>query len=175
MVEIKINGLSDLQTRLDQIPAKFERNVLRGGLRKGAKDELLPEMRRNVSSQSGELAAGLKVGTRSKGGRVWAYVRAAGRHAHIAKWLEFGTKAHDITVKAQGGWLSFGGWFAKSVRHPGIAPYGNKAGTGPYSFMRRSMDAKASAIVLAVANYCKQRLESKHGLDTSDLSFGTEE
>ncbi len=164
MVEVKINGLAELQRYLDQVPAKIERNVLRSGLRAGMK-VILPEARRNVNSVSGLLAAGLKIGTGSRGGKVFAYLRARGKHAYVAKWVEFGTKAHRISAKDKG-WLSFGGIFAKSVRHPGARPK---------PFMRPALDSRAAAAVLAAAEQMKRVLSTKHGLDTSDLSFDREE
>lgn len=126
---------------------------------------ILPEARRNINSVSGLLAAGLKIGTGSRGGRVFAYLRARGKHAYVAKWVEFGTKAHRISAKDKG-WLSFGGLFAKSVQHPGARPK---------PFMRPALDAMAGRAVLAVAEYCRRVLDSKHGLDTAQLRFDGDE
>ncbi|HJW51465.1 MAG TPA: hypothetical protein VJ501_05590 [Burkholderiaceae bacterium] len=164
MIDVKINGLAELQQALDQVPAKIEKNVLRGGLLRGMR-VILPEARRNINSISGLLANGLKISTGSRGGRVFSYMRARGKHGYVAKWVEFGTKAHRITAKDQG-WLSLGGIFRKTVQHPGAKPK---------PFMRPALESKAGAAVIAAAEYMRNRLESKHGLDTSDLTFDREE
>lgn len=163
MIEVRVNGLAELDRFLQTVPVRIERNVLRSGLRAGMK-VILPEARRNVHSVSGLLAAGLRIGTGARGGRVWAYLRARGKHAYVAKWVEFGTRAHRIAAKDKG-WLSFGGLFAKSVHHPGARPK---------PFMRPALDAKASAAVLATAEAMRRKLETKHGLDTADLDFREE-
>ena len=154
--EVHVTGLSDLQKLLDTLPAKLEANVMRGALRAGMK-VVLPVAARNVHSVSGELAKGLKIGTRIKGQTVTASLTAKGSHGYVAKWVEFGTKPH--TISAKGGALSFGGIFAKSVEHPGATPH---------PFMRPALDQTASAAVIAVAEYMKNRLDIKEGLDTSD-------
>src|SRR3990172_10648780 len=115
--ETHVKGLAELQKFLDQLPAKIERNVMRGALRAGMK-VVERVAKANIHSVSGLLAEGLKVGTRSRGGTVTAYLKASGKHAFIAKWVEFGTRAHNIAAK-KGGWLSFGSIFTKSVEHPG--------------------------------------------------------
>lgn len=158
MAEVHVKGLDALQKFLDQLPAKVEKNVLRGALRAGMKT-VLPVAKQNVHSVSGQLAAGLKLGTRARGGQVVAYIKASGPHGFLAKWIEFGTRAHNIAAK-QDGWLSFGGIFAKSVAHPG-------ARARP--FLRPALDQQAQAAVTAAAQYMKARLQSKHGIDTSDV------
>jgi len=161
---IHVKGLSDLQKFLDQFPPKFERNCVRGGLRAGAVKELLPEAQANLMAagavQTGELIAGLKVKTSSRGGTVTASVVSTGKHAYIAKWIEYGVKPHDIVAKA-GGWLSFLGIFARAVRHPGFAAK---------PFLRPALDRSGGAAVVAAGEYMKARLEAG-GLDTSDITI----
>src|SRR4249920_2831547 len=96
MFEVKINGLAELQQRLDQVAPKIEKNILRGGLRAGM-NVIKPEAQRNIRSVSGILAKGLRVGTGGRGSQTFSYLRARGKHAFIAKWLEFGAKAHFIS------------------------------------------------------------------------------
>jgi len=90
--EQHIKGLSELNKFLQELPVKIERNVLRGALRAGAAKELLPEAQANLMSagavRTGALIAGLKVGTRSRGGKVTAYVKAGGKHGYLARWIE---------------------------------------------------------------------------------------
>jgi hypothetical protein len=167
--DLHITGLKELQTFLDQLAPKIERNVVRGALRAGAVKELLPETQANLLKEgavkTGQLIAGLKVGTRSKGGKVIAYVKAAGPHAYIAKWIEYGVRAHNIAAKT-GGWLFFGGIFAKVVQHPGLRPR---------PFMRPALDRSGGAAVVAVAEYMKNRLATKEGLDTSHVMIAGDE
>jgi HK97 gp10 family phage protein len=164
MAEIHVRGLSELNKFMSELAPKIEKNILRGALRSGMK-VVQPVAKANVHSVSGLLAKGLKISTRAKGGKVIASLKATGPHEYIAKFLEFGTKAHFITAKK--GWLSFGGIFVKSVWHPGIKK-------GPYAFMRPALDGQAQSAVIAAAEYMKKRLATKHGIDTSDVIIEAE-
>lgn len=165
MADIHIKGLSELQKYLDTLPAKIEKNVVRGAMRAGMK-VVLPVVQSMVPTKTGLLKAGLKLGTRSRGGRVTAYVKATGPHAYLARWMEYGTKAHRISGR-KGGFLSFGGKVVKAVDHPGIKD--------PKKFMRPALDSQAGAAVVAAAQYMKARLASKHGIDTADVVIGGED
>lgn len=178
-----IKGLSALQKFLDTLPAKVERNIMRGALRAAA-NVTRDQARNNIRSQSGELAAGLKVSTRARGGTVTASVRATGPHDYIAKFVEFGTKPHLISVAMEergvnrrtGNALSMttvnrrvlaiGGTFiGPTVKHPGAAPH---------PFMRPAADQTSVSGARAAAEYTKRRLATKHGLDTSGVDIGDE-
>lgn len=159
-----VKGLSDLQKFLDQLPAKLEANIMRGALRAGM-NVVKPVAQAAVHSVSGELAAGLKVGTRRRGGTVIANLKATGPHRSIAHLVEFGTHAHFIVAR-DGGWMSFGGIFAKSVAHPGARPK---------PFMRPALDSQASAATVATGEYIKKRLATKEGLDTSHITIEGDE
>ena len=97
MSNVHIKGGAELNKFLQQLPAKIEQSVLRGALRAGA-NVVMAEAKANVPVESGQLRDGLKVSTSSRRGRVTAKVKATGKHAHIAPWLEYGTAAHKITV-----------------------------------------------------------------------------
>jgi hypothetical protein len=161
--EINVRGLSDLQKFLDEFPVKLEKNVMRGGLRAGCTKELLPEVQANLMAagavKTGELIAGMKVGTRAQGGRVTAYVVAGGKHGWIMKFIEYGVKPHDIVARA-GGWLAFSGIFAKAVHHPGFAAR---------AVMRPALDRSGQAAVIVVGEYIRDRLATKEGLDTAGI------
>ncbi len=159
-----IKGLSKLGSALQQIPAKYEKNILRGALRAGAKP-VEAEVKLNIWEDTGEMKSGVKISTSSKGGKVIAKVRVTGKHAHIAPWLEFGVAAHRIVAK-KGGWLFTGNGFAKSVNHPGIPSR---------PVFRPALYGQATIAVLAAAEYSKKRLAMKHGIDTSDIEFTTED
>lgn len=154
-----VKGLSDLNRFLQQLPVKLEKNVLRGAMRAGAK-VTAAAVQASAPKLTGVLAAGVKVASAGKGGRVIGTVKLTGKHAFIGPWLEYGVAAHQITAKG-GGWLFFGA-FAKSVQHPGLQPR---------PFMRPALDSQAGAAVVAAAEYTKKRLATKHGLDTSDVEI----
>lgn len=159
MSMVQVKGLRELDAFLQAMPAKMEANVLRGALRAGAKP-VLESARANAPVKTGTLREGLKITGRSRRGRVTASVKATGKHAYLARWLEYGTAAHSITAK-KGGWLFFGK-FAKSVQHPGIKPR---------PFMRPALDTRARDALLAVGEYIKKRLANKHGLETAGVEI----
>lgn len=157
--DIHVKGLSELQKYLDEFPGKLQRNILRGALRSGIKP-IQQQARRNVHSVSGVLAKGLKVSTRSRGATVTASLKATGKHAFVAHILEFtGAAAHLIKAK-KGGAIAFAGGVYRSVMHPGLAAK---------PFMRPALDSQANNAVVTVANYIKQRLLTKHGIETPDV------
>lgn len=179
MSEIHVTGLADLQKFLDQLPAKMERNVMRGALRSGAK-VIEAQVKANVpvgapggrnkkiyGGYRGALRDSVRVTTRRKGGKVTASVKAGGKSkktgadVYYAHMVEFGTAAHTITAKNRKG-LSFGGLFFQSVQHPG-------ARARP--FMRPALDGQAQNAVVATAEYIKKRLATKQGLDTSGIEI----
>jgi HK97 gp10 family phage protein len=162
MSNVHIKGGAELNKFLQQLPVKIEQSVLRGALRAGA-NVVMAEAKANVPVESGQLRDGLKVSTSSRRGRVTAKVKATGKHAHIAPWLEYGTAAHKITAKGKG--MFFGGLFVKGVQHPG---------SRPKPFMRPALDGRAQDAVSAAARYMKQRLATKHGLDTSGIEVDDE-
>lgn len=163
MSDVRVKGLSDLNKFLQQLPAKVEANILRGALRAGAV-VVREEMRATVPVDTGTLKAGLKISTNRRRGQVSAKVKATGKHAYIAPWLEYGTGAHRIVSRGKG--LLFGGMFAKSVEHQGIEPR---------RFMRTALDSRSGEALLAVGNAIKKRLATKHSLNTADINLELEE
>lgn len=176
---VHVKGLSGLNAFLQQLPVKMETNVMRSALREGAKP-IAEEARRRVHSISGRLAKSIRISTRSRRGTVTAKVIAGGRDsrkqvirnasgrvkvaydtAFYAQWVEFGTKAHRIVAKGKGA-LILGGRYVKSIKHPG---------SQPKPFLRPALDSKARQAVVAAAQYIKQRLASKNGLDTSGVEI----
>ena len=163
MADVRVKGLADLNKFLQQLPAKVEQSVLRGALRAGAK-VVQEEVKAQVPVKSGTLRRGIKISTARRRGLVTAKVKATGKHAHIAPWLEYGTGAHRIVSRGKG--LLFGGMFAKSVEHPDIKPR---------PFMRPALDSRSGEALLAVGNAIKKRLATKHGLNTADINLELEE
>lgn len=159
-----IKGLSDLQNFLDTLAPKVEANIVRGALRAGM-SVVKPIAQSNIHNVSGELAKGLKIGTRRRGHTVIANLKATGPHRSIAQLVEFGTRVHNIAAKF-GGWLSFMNVFRKEVAHPG-------ARARP--FMRVALDSEANRATVAVGEYIKKRLATKEGLDTSHVNVEGDE
>lgn len=154
---VHIKGFKELDGFLQTLPAKMEKNVLRGGLRAGM-NAVLPVARQNVHSVSGALAASLKIRTDGRGGRVTAKVYTK---VFYAKFVEYGTKPH--VIKAKDGALAFGGGFATEVNHPGIVR--------PRPFLRPALDTQAGAALVRMGEYVRNRLSTKHGLDTADIEI----
>ncbi len=157
MIEVRVTGLADLQKLLDTLPAKFERNILRGALRAGMRP-IMQDAKANVPAKSGVLRKGLKISARVKGGKVISSLKATGKHGYIAYWLEYtGAKAHHIK-----GPLSFGGKVFSGVDHPGFKPR---------PFLRPALDNRAQDALIATGEYIKKRLASKEGIDTADIEI----
>jgi HK97 gp10 family phage protein len=168
MAEIHIKGLADLQKMLDTLPVKLEKNIMRGALRAGA-NVIQKQAKANIHSVSGELAKSIKVSTNSKGGTVTAKVVAGkglgvkGKEpGNLPLWLEYGTAPHIIRARKGGGLALPDGGVVSEVMHPG---------QGPKPFLRPALDTQAGAAVVAAAEYMRERLQSKHGLDTAGIEI----
>jgi HK97 gp10 family phage protein len=159
MSEFEVKGLSELQAMLDEMPAKIEQNIVRGGLRAGAKVMLQDAQERcPVSAPSGgnakyggyegALRDSLRISMRSRRGRVMASIKAGNKIAYYAHMVEFGTASHFIKPAGSGS-LFLGGVFVKRIDHPGAARH---------PFMRPAMDGKAAQSVDAMADYCRERI-----------------
>lgn len=151
-----VKGLSELQAILSALPVKLEKNIMRSALRQGA-NVVMKKARENVSAvgaiDSGLMRKGIKVSTRAKGGTVTASVRATGKHAYIATWIEYGVKPHSIKKGAK----------VKSGKYPSNNPH---PGFAPKPFLRPALDTEMQAAVIAVGNTIKKVLATKHGIDT---------
>lgn len=172
---VHVKGLSELNAFMEQLVPKMERNVLRTGLRAGAK--VIAEVAKGyvpvgpTSSENAKIYGGyagalrdsIHVSTGARGGVVTGSVIAGGKNkktgadVYYAHMVEYGTVPHTITAANRKG-LSFGGLFFQSVQHPG-------ARARP--FMRPALDTQAQAAVIAVGEAIKERLATKEGLDTS--------
>jgi HK97 gp10 family phage protein len=160
-----VRGLAELQKFLDRLTPKMEKNVMRGALRAGMK-VVQPVAQSLVHSVSGQLAAGLKIGTKSRGGTVQSNLKAKGVHGSAAHLVEFGTAAHTITAAPGSALQLHGGQLVQSVEHPGARPK---------PFMRPALDSQTSTAVNASAHYIRARLAKKHGLDTAHIKLDGDE
>ena len=153
-----VKGLSELGKALSTLPAKIERNVLRGALRAGMKPVQLAA-RDNAAKATGALAKGLRISTDGRKGKVYARLKTSGKHDYIARFVEFGTAPHRISGR-NGGMLRIAGKaIVPSVAHPGARAV---------PFMRPALDTKSPDAVQAVANYIRNRLATQHGIDVPD-------
>lgn len=163
---VNVKGLADLQKMLDQIPALMERNVMRGALRAGAnevKKEAQNQLKSNRSVKSSILMNGLKVSTAAKGAQVTASLKVKGKHAYIARWLEYtGAAPHSLQTKNAKA-LAIAGHLVNNIHHPGFKAK---------PFLRPAMDISAGTAVVAVGEAIKKRLATKHGIDTADIDIG---
>lgn len=168
MSDIHVKGLDELSKFFDTLPAKIEKNIMRGALRAGMapmQKESQALLASHGEIKTGALSKGLKLYTAAKGGKVTCSLRVTGKHAYVAHWLEFtGARPHSITGKNRK-WLSFGGLFFQSVEHPGFAAE---------PFLRPALDSKAESAVIAVGNYVKNRL-TKQGIDVADITVEGDE
>jgi len=177
MSTIQVKGLADLQKFLDQLPAKLEQNVLRGALRAAAKPVMATAKQNAPVGEpsdtnkklyklyAGALRDSIRLSARidRKRRMVVASVKAGGKSAKTgadvfyAHMVEFGTRPHSV-VKGS----SLRSYRAQTAQHPGMKAR---------PFMRPALDSQAQSAVIAAAEYMKKRLSTKHGLDTSELSF----
>lgn len=195
---IHVKGLALLSKRLDEISAEIEKNVMRQALREGAKviaeqakvnagsHRTSSKNKRLYGGYAGALRDSIRVGSgKVRRGVVTASVRAggmktkAGADVYYANWVEYGTAAHAIVARLSNGKNAAsrinrqakkmrtalnisGNWVGPAVVHPG-------ARARP--FMRPALEAKAQEAVVAVGNYIKKRLSTKHGVETSDIEI----
>lgn len=163
-----VKGLSALTQQLHELPAKIEKNILRGGLRAAAK-VIADEAKRRAPVRTGALRKSIRVATGfdRKHGRVTATVRAGDDKAFYAHWVEFGTDRHiiagegvalgrrgralgiaAINRRAKRG-LRINGTFVATANHPG---------SKERPFMRPALDHAAGEAVDVMAGYIRARL-----------------
>lgn len=147
MAELKIQGLAELNRTLQELPAKIERSVLRGGLRAGA-GVIRDAAKSRVSTKTGALRDSIRVSMRVRGGSVKAQVKAGDKKAFYAHMVEFGTARHWIKPKSRKS-LFLAGLLKEVVDHPG-------AKQSP--FMRPAFDAATQPAIEAMAAYIRARL-----------------
>ena len=165
--EIKVEGLVELQKMLDQLPAKIEANIMRGGLR--AASNIYRDRARNaVPKKSGALRKSIKVTTSNKKGALSATISAGDKNAFYAHMIEFGTASffagsgksvggpYKIPGKTKGGKstrkkkaVAFDESIYNNVTHPGVHPV---------PFMRNAFDQGTAEVLEALRLYVGGRL-----------------
>jgi len=157
---VTVQGLSDLQKMLDELPAKIEANIMRGALRQGA-NVYRDRARANAPvGKTGKLKKSIKVKTTLRKGKAVSQIVAGGGDAFYAKFVEFGTASfyegngrtvgapYKIEPKNRKA-MKFGDVFTESAVHEGVRPTG---------FMRRAFDGGTSEVIEEVAAYVRMRI-----------------
>jgi len=163
MLEVKINGLAELEKTLSELTDKLQRNVLRSALRAGAKvieTQVKEQLQDDGSVHTGRLRDSIHASVRVIRGKPVATITAGGsgkNAAFYARFVEFGTAAHDIKPKKHKS-LFFAGLMREVVHHPGAKKK---------PFMRPALDTASAPATLAFALQIKKRL-TKQGMDTPD-------
>lgn len=141
MTDFKVEGLAELQKMLDDLPANIEKNIMRGGLRAGAK-VVQEEAQRVCPVGSGNLPKGeiagslrdsIRISMRVRKGKVQAFIKAGDKVAFYAHMVEYGTASHLIKPKDRKS-LFLASLFKEVVQHPGATKK---------PFMRPAIDNKA--------------------------------
>jgi HK97 gp10 family phage protein len=160
MTDIVIKGLEGLQSLLDELPAKIELNIVRGGLRAAAKvieaeaKRLCPvgdpstENKQLYGGYAGALRDSIHVSMRTSKGTAKATIKAGGKIAYYAHMVEFGTARHWIKPLNRKS-LFLAGLFKEAVDHPGAKKK---------PFMRPAIDGQADGAVDVMADYVRERI-----------------
>jgi HK97 gp10 family phage protein len=189
MANVEIKGLAELHKALQELPVKIERNVLRGGLRAGAK--VMEEEAKRLAPVSppssggkkygavaGELRDSIRVSMRTSRGTVRATVKAGNKKAWYANFVEFGTARHWISAQIRPQrWNRRGDLKTMAINtmnkkaKRGEMMIGSKfvgeqvihPGARPKPFMRPAFDGKWRAAIDAMADYIRTRLPKELG------------
>jgi HK97 gp10 family phage protein len=161
MADIEVKGLSELQKLLDELPARIEANLVRGGLRAAAK-VIRDEARRlcPVGDSSnlpkghgaGALRDSIRVSVSARHGTITASIKAGGKNnIYYAHMVEYGTARHLIKPKNRKS-LFIAGLFKEVIDHPGAQKK---------PFMRPALDSKVDEAISTFAAYVKNRLDAE--------------
>ena len=94
---IRLKGGPELLRLLDELPKNLERNVIRGGLRAGAK-VIQQQAKANVPVKTGQLKRAIGIGTRTDGAKLSSYVKLRGSGSYLGLFIEYGVAPHLISV-----------------------------------------------------------------------------
>ena len=94
---LRLKGGPELLQLLDQLPKNLEHNVIRGGLRAGAK-VIQQQAKANVPVKTGQLKRAIGIGTRTDGAKLSSYVKLRGKGSYLGLFIEYGVAPHLISV-----------------------------------------------------------------------------
>ncbi len=171
---IRLKGGPELLRLLDELPKNLERNVIRGGLRAGAK-VIQQQAKANVPVRTGQLKRTIGIGTRAEGAKLSSYIKLRGKGSYLGVFVEYGVAPHLISVSnadmpvletrhgprpvsigtmnkmLKRGSLKIGENFVGPVvMHPGHAAK---------PFLRPALDQKAEEAVNAMGAYIAHRVQ----------------
>lgn len=113
-LRLDVKGLKEARETLDHYESKKLTSRMRKGVMSGAR-LMATAIRHEAPKKTGALRKSVQARSARGGG---ARVGPKARHAHL---VIRGTRPHTIRAKG-GGMLNLGGYFARSVRHPGSKP-----------------------------------------------------
>lgn len=169
-----VPGFKELMDKMEQLPIRLEKSVMRGAIRAGSKI-VADQARRNAPVLQtpdkrrvfGALAKSIRVmatGVKNsvvRGGVVAGGKTSVGRgknkeaaDAFYAMWVEYG---HLIRTAGQ---RLMGGTRSKQAQRASLAASG-AASVPPHPFMRPAIDSKTQAAIDATAQYIRDRVESE--------------
>jgi hypothetical protein len=159
---ITLKGGPELLRFLDELPKNLERNVIRGGLRAGAK----------VIQQQAKANVPVKTG---QGSRLSSYVKLRGSGSYLGLFIEYGVAPHLISVAEQdrperatrhGPRKASIGTINKMVKRGSLVIGGNFVGPvvmhpghAAKPFLRPALDQKAEEAVTAMGAYIAHRVQ----------------
>ena len=124
---LKLNGLKDLNKRLEKLGGKVSNKVSRDAVREGAK-VIRKEMRARAPRKTGELRRNIRYRIRGRKGNFHAKVGLS-RKIYYGWFIEYGTQEHLIPSPTVGRGrnkrkntrkLKINGVVISRVMHPGI-------------------------------------------------------
>jgi HK97 gp10 family phage protein len=145
--DVDVRGFRELDNLLRELPNKLAGKALTNAVNEGARI-IRDEARANVPVRTGQLRRSIRTFVRRKGVEtgIAIAIGVRGKLAYIARFLEFGTKAHRIVATGK----SLDVVQVKSVDHPG---------TSPNPFLTRAFDTKARAAVDAIRTRLRAELD----------------
>ena len=157
---VEVKGLDEIHQYLQNLPAKLEGRIVRGGLKVGAQT-LADKARQYAPSKTGALRRSIKVTSSVKKGVATSTVVSGDKSAWYGHIMEFGSGSHyagglkkskrkpyKIEARRKES-LSINGKRVKSVIHPGVEPR---------RFMRDALDKGSAAAIEAAAEYMRKRI-----------------
>lgn len=156
VVEVRIDGIDRIDAALREVPLKLARNIMRGALRAAGK-VIADQVKETVPVRRGALRDSVKVSSRIKDGMPKAAVKFGNRKAFYARFIERGTKAHEIRPAGAKS-LYFAGIYDEIVRHPGAEARRT---------VQRAVDTRREDATAALIAYAQKRLANE-GIDLPD-------
>ena len=170
----RLKGGPELLQLLNELPKNLERNVIRGGLRAGAK-VIQQQAKTNVAVKTGQLKRAIGIGTRTDGAKLSSYVKLRGKGSYLGLFIEYGVAPHLISVsdadipvrETRHGPRKVGiGTMNKMLKRGSlkigenfVGPVVMHPGHAAKPFLRPALEQKAEAAVTAMGAYIAHRMQ----------------